>query len=240
MDLRLALMCGTDIPIPECKLVAHQPRIDEIAFIGEEDFFIGAQTININKSMIEKGETLLEDTNNFHIFMTIMTEVASKKEAVQKVLQITFPNYKINFLPRSLAFIKETETSMIDENNFEILQATLREIFCLASNSIKQGAFNPADGRAAEIAKKLMRGRERVAAQKGESGHGSIFAQYISTLTVGLNSMSLQDCMKLTVYQLFDLQERYQLYINWDIDIRSRLAGGKPDSEPDNWMENIH
>ena len=31
MDIRLALMCGTDIPLPECQLVIHQPRIKEIA-----------------------------------------------------------------------------------------------------------------------------------------------------------------------------------------------------------------
>jgi len=52
--------------------------------------------------------------------------------------------------------------------------------------------------------------------------------------------MSLQDCLNLTMYQLFDLIERYSLYVNWDLDIKSRLAGGKPDSKPDNWMKNIH
>jgi hypothetical protein len=36
------------------------------------------------------------------------------------------------------------------------------------------------------------------------------------------------------------MMERYSLYINWDIDIRSRLAGGKPKDEPENWMKNIH
>jgi hypothetical protein len=52
--------------------------------------------------------------------------------------------------------------------------------------------------------------------------------------------MSLTDCLNLTVYQLYDLIERYGLYISWDLDIRSRLAGGKPDSKPDDWMKNIH
>ena len=52
--------------------------------------------------------------------------------------------------------------------------------------------------------------------------------------------MSLQDVMNLTMYQLYDLIERYSLYINWDIDIRSRLAGAKMDREPENWMKNIH
>jgi hypothetical protein len=73
-----------------------------------------------------------------------------------------------------------------------------------------------------------MRGRQRVAAQKGEN-NTSIFSQYLSTLTVGLHSMSLEDCMNLTMYQLYDLVERYMLYVNWDLDIRSRLAGATPD-----------
>lgn len=60
-------------------------------------------------------------------------------------------------------------------------------------------AFNPQSKKAKEIANKLMRARERVAAQKQE-GNASVFAQYISTLTVGLNSMSIKDCSELTMY----------------------------------------
>ena len=92
-----------------------------------------------------------------------------------------------------------------------------------------------------EIADKLMRARQRVAAQKqAEQGSGSAFAQYVSMLTVGLGSMSLGDCLNLTVYQMYDLVERYSLYINWDIDMKSRLAGAKPDKPVDNWMKQIH
>ena len=129
---------------------------------------------------------------------------------------------------------------MVEENNFEDLQEIIKEVFCLKSNGpMGQQNFNPADAKAKEIAEKLMRGRQRVAAEKGDT-HSGIFSQYLSTLTVGLHSMSLQDCMELTMYQLFDLVERYSLYVSWDIDIRSRLAGAKPDSKPDNWMKNIH
>ena len=49
MDIRLALMCGADIPIPDCALVVHQPKIKEIAYIGEKDFFLGAQTLCLKK-----------------------------------------------------------------------------------------------------------------------------------------------------------------------------------------------
>ena len=83
-----------------------------------------------------------------------------------------------------------------------------------------------------------MRGRQKVAEQKGE-GNNSIFTQYLSVLTVGLK-ISLLELMNITMYQMYDLLERYSLYTNWDIDIRARLAGAKMDSEPSNWMKNIH
>ena len=241
MDTRLALMCGIDIPIPECQIVIHQPTIKEIAFIGEQDFFTGIQTLCINKRMFTQDKTLLENTNNFQIFMTIMSEkeTVDKKIAVQQVATILFPNHKITFTPRSIILLGDNNSVTIDENNFNFLQNVLAAVCCLRTGPGDSGTFNPADDKAAEIAQKLMRGRQRVAEQRGET-NTSIFSQYLSTLTIGLQSMSLQDLMDLTIFQLYDLIERYMLYINWDMDIRSRLAGGKPDSKPDNWMKNIH
>ena len=241
MDKRLALMCGTDIPVPECQIVIHQPRIKEIALIGETDFFSGIQCLCLNKSMFVKDESLLADTNNFQIFMTIMSEkeAIEKKVAVQSVCALLFRSYKVIITPRSVLLNGEDGTIIIDENNFEALQATIAEICCLNNGPMDQQAFNPANNKAREIAEKLMRGRQRVAAQKGETNI-SIFSQYLSILTVGVNSMSLQNAMDLTMFQLYDLIERYMLYINWDMDIRCRLAGGKPENTPDNWMKNIH
>ena len=240
MDIRLALMCGTDIPIPECQLTIHQPRIKEIALIGEKDFFLGIQSLCVNKSLFTQDELLLANTDNFQIFMTIMSEkeAADKKAAVLQVFTLLAPKYKVLVTPRALVFQTENGSSMIDNTNFEALQSYIKQIFCVNSGMADQ-SFNPADAKAKEIADKLMRGRQRVAAQKGELNN-SMLSQYLSILTIGLNSMSLEDCMNLTIYQLYDLIERYQLFINWDIDIRSRLAGGKPDSKPDNWMKNIH
>lgn len=241
MDTRLTLMCGTDYPVPECQLVIHQPRIKEIALIGESDFFSGIQCLCLNKSMFVKDESLLANTNNFQIFMTIMQEkeAADKKFAVQQVCTLLFPKYKVMFTPRSVLLSGEGDSKMIDESNFEALQQALTNICCLKTGPMDQQSFNPANSKAREIAEKLMRGRQRVAAQKGETNI-SIFSQYLSILTVGLSSMSLQDAMDLTMFQLYDLVERYMLYINWDMDIRCRLAGGKPENQPDNWMKNIH
>ena len=240
MDTRLSLMCGTDYPVPECQLVIHQPQIKEIAYIGEQDFFTGVQCLCLNKSMFVKDETDLSNVNNFQIFMTIMSEkeAADKKAAVQQVCTLFFPKYKVMFTPRSVLISGEGQTMQIDESNFEYLQAALSNICCMKTGPMDQTTFNPGNAKAREIAEKLMRGRQRVAAQKGQS-NTSIFSQYLSILTVGLGSMSLQDMMNLTIFQLYDLVERYMLYINWDMDVRCRLAGGKPENQPDNWMKNI-
>ena len=242
MDTRLALMTGCDYPIPECQLTLHQPTIKEIGLIGENDFFTGSQCLSIYKSMfVTEDKSALDDINNFQIFMTVMRDKESmeKKHSVLQVLTLFFPKYdKVLFTPQSLLFQSKEENVVIDENNFDFLQAAIREVTCSKSGPMDQQAFNPADDKAREIAQKLMRGRQRVAAQKGES-NSCVFTQYISILTVALR-IPPRELLNCTMYQLYDLMERYSLYNAWDLDVRVRLAGGKPDSQPDNWMKNIH
>ena len=241
MDYRLALMTGVDIPVPECGLTLHQPTIQEISMIGEEQFFIGVQVLCVDKNMYTQGEIASLEMTNFQIFMMIMNEKTqlAKKTAVFQLLGLLFPWYNPMITPRALLLNKNGENSIIDEDNFEFLQAIFSQLFCLSASA--QDSFNPGNDAAKKIADKLMRARQRVAAQKkAENGDGSVFAQYLSILTIGLDSMSLSDLAHLTMYQLYDLVERYKLYVNWDLDIRQKLAGGKPDSSPDNWMKIIH
>lgn len=241
MDYRLALMCGSDIPVPECQVTIHQPSIQEISMIGEKVYFTGAQCLSLHKEMFIEDKNLLSQINNFQIFMTILQEkkAADKKEAVQQTLSLLFPKKQILFTPNSLLLNeKEQSPVIIDVNNFESLQEVLRHIFCVTIGPMDQQAFNPGGDKAREIAKKLQRGRERIAAEKGSS-NASTLSQYLSILAVGLQQ-PIESMVNLTMFQLYDLVERYHLWIAWDLDVRSRLAGGKPDSKPDNWMKNIH
>ena len=239
-DYRLGLMTGVDLPIPALELVIHQPTIKEISMVGEQDFFIGIQLLCVDKKLYIEDEALLETTSNFQIFMTMINEsqMADKKNCVIQVMGLLFPDYKAIFTPRSIVLNQKEANVTIDEGNFEILQELLREQFCLKGSGQEQ--FNPQSKKAKEIAQKLMKARQRVAQAKAQENSGSMFSQYLSVLTVGLGSMTLRECMELTMYQLYDLVERYSLYINWDIDIRSRMAGAKGDKPIDNWMKNIH
>lgn len=241
MDIRLALMTGADIPIPECRITIHQPSLKQISLIGEEDFFKGVQSLTLNKSMFTQDKNALENINNFQIFMTVMSEkeMIDKRNAVKQLFLIIFPDYTVMFTPRALVFQnKDKEVFMVDENNFDSLQEIIKKIFCSKEGPMDQQSFNPGNAKAKEIADKLMRGRQRVAEING-TANISIFSQYLSTLSIGLQ-LSVHELNNYTMFQLFDAIERYSLFINWDIDIRSRLAGAKPDSKPDNWMKNIH
>lgn len=240
MDYKLSLITGQDIPIPEYQLTLHQPTIEEISLIGEDDFFIGIQTLTLDKKMFIEDKNVLDQVNNFQVFMTVMNDESTKdkRKKVIAVLQLMRLG-KAAFTPQSLILTDEKgENHLIDETNFEILQKILKDITCAVDGPMDQQAFNPADAKAKEIADKLMRGRARVAAQKGGRG-GSLFGRYLSILSVGLH-IPLITLTKYTMFQLNDIIERYMLHINWDLDIRTRLAGGKPETHPDDWMKSIH
>lgn len=246
----LQLISGVDIPIPELQTAIHQPSVKEISYIGEENYFQAMQMICFNKQILlaaNEENKALAQLNDFDIFMTLISDpkmknVTEKKESIINLFTLLFPNYNVQFLPHSVFFNNTTtkHSFIIDENNFNKLQMILSQVGALENSAGgTNSSFKPANDAAAKIAAKLMKGRSRAAQTRGES-EGGILSRYVSILTIGLNSMSLENCLNLTVYQLYDLIERYGLYTNWDLDIKSRLAGGKPDSKPDDWMKNIH
>lgn len=238
-DYSLGLLTGVDLPIPEIQITIHQPTIKEISLIGEHDFFMGIQVLCINKNMYNLSEEALANTSNFQIFIAIMNEaqVSDKREAVLQVLALLFPKYNVIFTPRSMLLNSGDVSVIIDEGNFESLQKLLIQQFCLSGSGQEQ--FNPANEKAKAIAQKLMKSRQKIAEMKAKENSGSMFGQYLSVLTIG-TSLTLKDAMELTMYQLYDLIERYSLYINWDIDIRSHMAGAKGDKPIENWMKQIH
>ena len=243
MDIRLALMTGINIPIPELKLVLHQPTIQEIAYMGEQDFFTAIHYLCLDKEALVEDENLLQNLTNFQVLMKVIEqfETPEKKIAILTLLSLLFPDYKAMITPRSIILnnLEAEQTVLIDNENFSILQNTLKEVLCVSN--IFQGenvVYNPANDAAKRIADKLMRGRKKVAELKGKNNESAI-TRYLSILAIGV-PMAMNNLLSLTIYQLFDLVERYTLYTDWDIDLRVRLAGGTPKSEVENWMKNIH
>jgi hypothetical protein len=49
---KLSLMAGTDIPVLDLQTVIHQPRVKEIALIGEEEYFLALQLLCFNRKVL--------------------------------------------------------------------------------------------------------------------------------------------------------------------------------------------
>lgn len=243
-DLRLALMAGIDIPIPELQLTIHPPKIKDIAYIGERDFFSSIQYLCLDKEYLIQDKTISQSLTNFQVLMKALAN-SEKKSVLDNLLMVLFPEYKITTIPgRSFILSKEGSNTpvIIDDNNFDILQQTARQVLCV--NSLFQQdniIYKPANAAAKRIADKLMEGRRRAAELKSqEESNVSILTRYLSILTIGTNTLSINDCIELTLFQLFDLMERYTALIDWDIDLRVRLAGRKPEKEVETWMKDLH
>lgn len=240
-------MTGIDIPIPDLQLILHQPTIKEISYVGEQDFFTAIHYLCLNKENLVEDKSLLQDLTNFQVLMKVIDqfETKEKKTILTQTLSLFFPNYSIGITPNSIFFLDiETRNTvaMIDSNNFHVLQDIIKEVSCIHSLfNQDEVVYNPQGELAKKIADKIYAGRRKKAAlQEKKKIKESILSRYLSILTVGIGSMSLHNCTELTMYQLFDLVDRYSLYLNWDIDIRARLAGAQPNSETENWMKNIH
>ena len=246
-------MTGVDVPIPELQLTIHQPIIREISYMGELDYFSTLQLLCFDKNTIiaanPKGASSLSVMSDFQIFMTLVNvpdeDARSKiQNNLISLLTILFPGYGAQILPNGMGlYLNNPATKhnlMVNDTNFDKFKSALTEVTAVRNSTGGENSnFNPKGKKAAEIAAKIMKGRARAAADKGYSADG-VLGRYVSILTIGLSSMSLDDCLNLTVYQLYDLIERFGLYIGWDLDIRSRLAGGKPDDKPDDWMKDLH
>ena len=238
MDYKLALMTGVKIPIQELSLVITQPTIKDISALGENEFFTALQYISIDKKQYIDDINILKNTSNFEIFVALLEENPEQRMYVIAFLNMIFPDNKIFLTPSSIIINKNENNVILDKDNFYILQEYLKDIFCLKNAANQQISFNPKGKNANEIADKIMKGRKKISEEKGEDKE-SIFSRYLSVLAVG-NNKSIQELINLTVYQLYDLIERYNIFMNWDIDIRSRLAGAKAEKKPEDWMRNIH
>lgn len=241
----LLLISGNDIPFVEAQISIRQPTIKEIAYIGEETFFIGCELLNFSKDLLdEKDKRNLENMSNFEIFMSIMRErnslLVKNKVATRMVLTLLFPEYQIKFNEKELLLIKENEEPhSINEKNFELFKKILIDMFCLNRRGGNGQNYNPGNDRAAEIAAKFAKGRAKAAAAKGETQKVSILSRYISILAVG-ESKDINSLTKYTIYQLFDEFSRYQMKVEYDSFVQARLSGAKDVKEVEYWMKENH
>lgn len=241
MDNELLLLSGEDIPFIEAQTVVRQPKLKEIAMIGEESFLVGTKFLTLSKNILDEKDRIgLEDKTDFDIFIAVMNsqEKIKQKNDVTLLLSLIFPSRQIKYGENEIILIDDTGIVRINNMNYESFKDILSSMFCLNEILKESKEYNPEGKRAERIAAKLEAARMKK--NKGaKTTKVAIYSRYASILAVG-ESKDINELMGYTVYQINDEFKRFQMKVSWDMNISARMAGATDLDEVDNWMEDIH
>ena len=241
MDNELLLISGVDIPFIEAQTVIRQPRLKEIAMIGEESFLMGIKFLTLSKNILDEQDRIgLEDKTDFDIFMAIMNskEKIRQKNDAMLLLSLIFPSHQIKYDENEIILIGDTGITRINNTNYESFKDIISSMFCLNEILNESKEYNPDGKRAEKIAKKLEAARNKKNKGK-EATKVAIYSRYVSILAVG-ESKSMNELMDYTIYQINDEFKRFQMKVSWDTNLSARMAGATDLDDVDNWMEDIH
>ena len=160
--------------------------------------------------------------------------------AAQLVLSLIFPEYQLVKMPTLLILNKtqegKKEQHLINNGNFEQFKDILEQMFCLNILKKQSGNYNPSNKLAEQIANKLKK-RHQILSKKNNNGNGNIeiLSRYISIL-VTAHQKTYSEFMQYTVYQLFDEFRRFEKKYNYDIWLKSKLAGAENLDDVESWL----
>lgn len=239
----LLYLSGNDIPFREAGLNICQPRIKDIALLGEDSFYAGVEFLKFDKDILAiEDKTHLENKSNFEVLIAIMNEknltIQTQKLQVTMVLALLFPEHSIEIKRDCISLKKQGQEYQINDSNFENFKKILKHMFCLDGKD-NGDDYNPSGRMAQQIAEKLKKRHQRISQEKEPNKKISILERYVSVLAVG-EQKDINSLLDYTVYQLFDELKRYQLKVAWDLTLKARMAGAKDMKDAEDWMKDLH
>lgn len=231
----LQLITGIDIPVKELGLTIRQPRISEIAMLGEQDYFIALQLFRMTKESLHIESP---EVTNWLLFQEAIGQqingIENTRNLISNFLQL-FIIPKMNLGPRSIIIDSPNGIINIEPEQFDIFQ----KIVCIVGGESllvpSEEQFKPKNKRAAEIAEKMKKARKRVAAQKPKPKSEGFLSKYVKAVAV-VTANSLSEVNNMSILQLNELMQKYLAWESYDLEIRSRLAGAKGDDKLTHWI----
>ena len=164
--------------------------------------------------------------------------VKSNIIAIEDVLSLLFPDYELMKMPTMLVFTRvvdgKKEQHLINNDNFEQFKSIVEEMFCL-KKLLGGGGYNPANKMAQKLAKKFEERHKKL--QKKTDGKSSvdILSRYMSILVLG-NHHTYSELMDYTVYQLYSEFQTFLRKYQYELWVKSKLAGAQNLDDVDNWL----
>ena len=240
----LLLMTGGEILLEDPLVKIQQPTIKQIALKGESEFFRSMSIFYIKSEpfieFINQLEALREDEkeillktitayDNLLFVMQASTVDGTDKYKVVELARSAFdlltPEYRFNFDPQkqemSLISLKDSHSIVVDRELFMKIKSVAEQIFLLDKffGDSEKEELSPA---AQKIADKIAESERKIKEMNGEKEEGSYFARLLSIM--GMHG-DLEYLSNLTVYQLHNQFERFNLFTSYNQNLRASLAG---------------
>lgn len=245
-------LSGMPVMVAGANIAISQPSIKDICAFGEDEFFEGLSLFVKAKNLVEKiklDNSQLAMLSDFQVLLVIFREDKEAKKMVDNLFSLILPDYTYKYDAGCIQFYVDDKSGIVGQlnpMNFDNFKMILSELFLPGSSKDDEPDFNPSSDKAAEIAKKLEEGRRKRAAIKakesGEDKIKSIFANYLSVLSIGL-SMDINILYMYTPFQLYDAFRRYTAKSSYDLYQRVStmpMVDTNEIEEPDNWIGNIY
>ena len=240
---KLLLLSGNDLPFIGGRGIIHQPKIKEIAFLGENTFYLGSNFLCFSKDKLDQKDKLnLQNQSDFNILMSMINikakQIQSSVNSAQLVLSLIFPGYQLKKMPNLLLLNKveqdgSKQQCIINEDNFDQFKKIINEMFCLSGFGGQR--YNPGNKLAQQIAKKLEQRHKKLNQARGANSDIDILSRYISILALA-NHHTIPQLMEYTVYQLFNEFKRFERKYAYDSWLSAKLAGAQDLQDVQSWL----
>lgn len=265
MDIdKLTLLGGKKIPCPLFRTSINQPKLDEIAILGERAFYEylsifkitkegvleNVDTVFASKERAEAVKTQLSFYTDFQIVLEMQREDQKLEIGLTTLLMMLFPQYnnikcEDRFILMSTSKLNSKglpicQPLLLDDNKWSTLCNIASIIFCLDEKANDEDDFNPASEQARKIAEKLKK-RHALLNQQNQQSEASadVVSNLISSLAIGAD-LSLNEVFDYTLYQFFNQLKRYNLHQEYLNGVSSILAGAKKEEvELVDWMKRL-
>lgn len=218
----------------------YQPTIDDITYIGEKKYNKHLGVISISKDLlIGKENDELQNINNYDIIRQLCLEDRSFYGRFVESIEF-FIKQKIE-ISTSGFVVGDNDVNVINANNYDEIIYIIKLQNCMVK--LQQYSENPSSHRAKELLEKRKKAREKIAKikNKGEDdGEPLTMADLVSILCANGNGINHDNVWRMPIYMFNNQFNRMRMLENYDINIRSLLAGAKSeDIELEHWMSKI-
>ena len=245
-DLGLYLS-GCPVPLKQSNVLITPPKVRDILAFGEDKFLMASHLFGDTKKFlreVREGNSELDKYSDFQLLLVILNEEANSRRLVNDYFELVFPDYHIEFTDNSINYTKEGRiVGRVTPFSYEELQTTVLELF--EPYKDKKEDYNPANDKAAEIAAKIKKGKEKIEALKNggkKEENTSLFAVYLSVLSVGMG-LDINVLLSYTPFQLYDTFSRYFAKVQSDIyqqiSMQTFADTSKIDA-PEDWYRGLY